>query len=215
MRRLARLLGLLGLVALVGSVPSPGQTRTIAVEGWEVRINERQPPGKVMEAIGVKPGMVVGEVGAGTGRATVWLADRVGPKGKVYANDIDEKALRHLAERCAREGLGNVTTIVGTVDDPRLPAGTLDIAFMTNTYHHLEKPVDLVRNIRPALKPGGILAIVERDADRSVHKQEATRPEDFVRQMDEAGFEVVQVDKSMIEDNVYIARLKTGSDARR
>jgi SAM-dependent methyltransferase len=205
----------LGLATLVGSAPSPGQTRTIQVEGWEVRINERQPPEKVMEAIGVKPGMVVGEVGAGTGRVTVWLADRVGAKGKVYANDIDEKALRHLAERCAREGLANVTTIVGTVDDPRLPAGTLDIAFMTNTYHHLEKPVDLVRNIRPALKPGGILAIVERDADRSVHKQEATRPEDFVRQMDDAGFEVVHVDKSMIEDNVYIARPKASSGVRR
>lgn len=211
MRQVARVLGVLGLATLVGSAPSPGQTRTIQVEGWEVRINERQPPEKVMEAIGVKPGMVVGEVGAGTGRVTVWLADRVGAKGKVYANDIDEQALRHLAERCAREGLANVTTIVGTVDDPRLPAGTLDIAFMTNTYHHLEKPVDLVRNIRPALRPGGILAIVERDADRSVHKQEATRPEDFVRQMDEAGFEVVSVDKSMSEDNIYISRPKASS----
>jgi SAM-dependent methyltransferase len=215
MRQAARVLGVLGLATLVGSAPSPGQTRTIQVEGWEVRINERQPPEKVMEAIGVKPGMVVGEVGAGTGRVTVWLADRVGAKGKVYANDIDETALRHLAERCAREGLANVNTIVGTVDDPRLPAGTLDIAFMTNTYHHLEKPVELVRNIRPALKPGGILAIVERDADRSVHKQEATRPEDFVRQMDEAGFEVVSVDKSMSEDNVYIAHPKASSGVRR
>jgi SAM-dependent methyltransferase len=108
-----------------------------------------------------------------------------------------------------------VTTIVGTVDDPRLPAGTLDIAFMTNTYHHLEKPVALVRNLLPALKPHGILAIVERDADRSVHKREATRPEDFVRQMDEAGFEVVRVDKSMSEDNVYIARAKAGGGVRR
>jgi hypothetical protein len=85
----------------------------------------------------------------------------------------------------------------------------LDIAFMTNTYHHLEKPsIELVRNLLPTLKPDGILAIVERDKDRSSHKDEATSRKDFIAQMDEAGFEVTKVDTSMREDNIYIARPK-------
>jgi tRNA A58 N-methylase Trm61 len=187
---------------------APAQTRTVAVEAWEVAINQRQPVQKVIETIGVKPGVVIGEVGAGTGRVTVWLAVAVGPAGKIFANDIDARALEHLQKRCQKEGLTNVTTVLGAVEDPRLPRGALDIAFMTNTYHHLEKPVELVRNLLPALKEDGILAIVERDKDRSVHKSEATSQKDFVAQMDQAGFEVIKVDTSMQEDNIYIARPK-------
>jgi ubiquinone/menaquinone biosynthesis C-methylase UbiE len=173
-----------------------------------VAVNQRQPVQKVIETIGVKPGMVIGEVGAGTGRVTVWLAVAVGPAGKIYANDINAFSLERLQKRCQREGLINVTTIVGSVEDPRFPRGALDIAFMTNTYHHLEKPVELVRNLLPALKADGILAIVERDKDRSVHKDEATSRENFIAQMEQAGFEVIRVDTSMMEDNVYIARPK-------
>jgi predicted RNA methylase len=108
-----------------------GQTKTVTVEPWEWAINLRQPVQKVIETIGLKPGMVIGEVGAGTGRVTVWLAVAVGPTGKVYANDIDASALDHLKKRCAKEGLTNVTTILGTVEDPCLPRAALDIAFMT------------------------------------------------------------------------------------
>jgi precorrin-6B methylase 2 len=185
-----------------------GQTKTVAVEPWEWAVNLRQPVQKVIETIGLKPGMVIGEVGAGTGRVTVWLALTVGPTGKVYANDIDASALDHLEKRCQKEGLTNVTTILGTVENPRLPHAALDIAFMTNTYHHLEKPVELVRNLLPTLKDNGILAIVERDKDRSAHKDEATSQKDFIAQMDQAGFEVIKIDTSMKEDNIYIARPK-------
>ncbi|HEX9901772.1 MAG TPA: class I SAM-dependent methyltransferase, partial [Acidobacteriota bacterium] len=162
------------------------------------------PIAKVIEVMGLKPGMVIGEVGAGTGRVTVWLADAVGPRGMIYANDIDAAALDHLRKRCLKEGLDNVQIIVGTVTDPRLPLKALDIAFMTNTYHHLEKPVELVRNLLPTLKENGRLVIVERDYDRSPHKHEATAKEDFIKQMDLAGFRVVTIDTSMQEDNIYI-----------
>jgi SAM-dependent methyltransferase len=199
----------LAVLLIAGS--APGHTQTVAVEAWEVSINARQPVQKVIETIGVKPGMVIGEVGAGTGRVTVWLAVAVGPAGKIYANDIDAKALDRLQKRCQREGLTNVTTILGAVEDPRLPRGALDIAFMTNTYHHLEKPVELVRNLLPALKENGILAIVERDRDRSPHKDEATSQKDFVAQMDQAGFKMIKIDMSMMEDNIYIARPKQAS----
>jgi len=198
--------GMLVLMACVAAVS--GQRTTIQVEGWEVVINERQPIATVLAFMDVKPGMVVGEIGAGTGRVTVWLADRVGPAGRIYANDIDAQALDHLKARCKREGLANVTTIIGAVDNPKLPPNSLDIAFMTNTYHHLEKPIELVRNILPSLKPGGRLVIVERDKDRSRSKDEATTRPDFIAQMDRAGFEVIKVDTSMREDNMYMARPK-------
>jgi len=185
--------------------------KKIQVEAWEVRINDRQPVAKVIEVMGVKPGMVIGEVGAGTGRVTVWLADAVGPTGIIYANDIDAASLDHLRVRCRREGLANVRTILGGVTDPKFPAAALDVAFMTNTYHHLEKPVDLVRNLLPALKPRGRLVIVERDYDRSVHKQEATTRDDFIRQMALAGFKVVSIDTSMSEDNIYVC-LRNGDE---
>lgn len=186
------------------------QSRPIAVEAWEKTINERQPIPKVLSVMGVRPGQTIGEIGAGTGRVTVWLADAVGPSGTIYANDIDAASLKSLEERCRKGGLANVKTIVGTVDDPKLPAGSLDIAFMTNTYHHLDKPIELVRNIRAALKPDGRLVIVERDKDRcpADQRDEATSRADFGKQMAQAGFEVVSTDTSMRVDNIYVARLK-------
>ncbi|RPH32260.1 MAG: class I SAM-dependent methyltransferase [Bacteroidales bacterium] len=179
-----------------------------AVEGWEERINTRQPIQKVIETIGLKTGMVIGEVGAGTGRITVWFAAKVGSKGMVYANDIDKESLDHLEKRCKKEGFTNIKITLGTVDDPRLPLNTLDIAFMTNTYHHLDKPVELVRNLLKTLKENGILAVVERDAERTGNYHEGTKREEFIKQMDRAGFEVFLVDTTMKEDNIYLARPK-------
>jgi len=184
------------------------QERTFQVEGWEKRLNNRQPPVKIMDTIGMKPGMVIGEIGAGRGRMTMWIADRVGDSGKVYANDIDRGALEHLKERCKRDGFQNVEIIIGEVEDPKLPANALDIAFMINVYHHLDSPVPLIRNILPSLKPDGILAIVECDPDKvDWGKDEGcNRKKDMVRELKEAGFEVVRIETFLIEDNIYIAK---------
>jgi ubiquinone/menaquinone biosynthesis C-methylase UbiE len=94
-----------------------------------------------MDIIGLKEGMVIADIGAGRGRMTVWFADRVGAKGKVYANDIDRSSLDYLENRCRKNNITNVKTILGKVDDPLLPAGEVDIAFMVSVYHHLEKPL--------------------------------------------------------------------------
>jgi ubiquinone/menaquinone biosynthesis C-methylase UbiE len=145
-----RIIGVVAVCVFITGLSITLKAQT--VESWEVRINERQPIQKVIETIGLEPGMVIGEVGAGTGRVTVWLAKQIGPKGFVYANDIDKTALDHLQKRCKDEGFNNVKIILGTVDDPKLPKNALDIAFMTNTYHHIEKPVELVRNLLSTLK---------------------------------------------------------------
>lgn len=182
------------------------------LESWEKRLNQRQPPLAIMDAIGLKPGMNVGEIGAGTGRMTIWLADRVGPEGHVIANDIRQDYLDQLASRCEKEGLRNVETILGEVEDPRLPADALDMVFMINVYHHAENPVALVRNAIPSLKPGGVLAIVECDPEKVDWGAEegCTREQDMIQQLDQAGFEIVRVagEGFLEEDHIFLSRPK-------
>jgi predicted peptidase len=180
------------------------------VTPFERQSNERQPPDKVMDAIGVKPGMVLGEVGAGEGRYTVHLARRVGETGKVYANDINSRSLAHLRERCQRGGLKNVEIILGKVDDPLFPKGALDLAFMILTYHHLAKPVDLLRNLISSLKPGATVAIVDPDPikDRGRDPDEATSVEKMQKEAGEAGFELVRIETFLEKDTIFVLRVK-------
>jgi ubiquinone/menaquinone biosynthesis C-methylase UbiE len=209
MKRKIVALSLLSIFAVLAAPGAWAQSDQELVEAeWEKRVNQRQPPERIMDAIGLKPGMVIGEVGAGTGRISVWLARRVGPQGKVFANDIDAEALDRLWARAKRLKFGNVETVLGKSDDPLLPRDALDIAFMINVYHHLEKPQAILVAIRPSLKPGGVLAIVERDPAKSESASEATPREDMARRLGEAGYELVRVETFLPEDNIYIARPK-------
>ena len=186
-----------------------GQEKRIPVESWERRLNQVQPPEEIMDAIGLKPGMIIGDIGAGRGRLAVWFADRVGPEGKIYANDIDEDALAHLQRRCQQHAITNVETILGEIEDPRLPEKSLDIAFMINVYHHLDKPVELVRNIRPSLKSDGILAIVDADPKKSgLDDHHSTPKKDMLKQLDKAGYRVIRIDDFLQLDYIYICRPK-------
>jgi ubiquinone/menaquinone biosynthesis C-methylase UbiE len=183
------------------------QNRELA-ERREKRFNELQPPEKIMDAIGLKPGMVIGDIGAGEGRFTVWFAQRVGNAGKVYANDINERALRYLEKRCKRHGFKNVIIRLGAIVDPNIPHGVLDIAFMIDVYHHLEKPLELLENIIPALKPGGILVIVENDPEKSGWTSHTTPKVELLQQLDQAGYELIKIDPFLPMDNIYFFRPK-------
>lgn len=186
-------------------------------DAWEARHNAIQPPEQVMDAIGVKPGMTVAEVGAGRGRYAVHMAARVGGTGRVYANDIDEEALAYLRERCGRDGIPNIETVVGEVDDPLLPEGACDVVYLINTYHHLDEPVELLANIMPALTDEGILVIIEHDPDKFPEGKEHYTPQN--RLIDEAyraGFALVRIETFLTRDNINIfrprARLAPGED---
>jgi ubiquinone/menaquinone biosynthesis C-methylase UbiE len=109
------------ILTLIFVLASYAFSQTGIEERGERYTNERQPPDKIMAAIGVKAGMVIGEVGAGQGRFTVHLARKVGESGKIYANDINESSLEHLRDRCKRLGLNNVDIIHGQVEDPLFP----------------------------------------------------------------------------------------------
>jgi len=162
----------------------------------EARLNRLQPPEQVMDAIGIKPGMTVAEIGAGRGRYVVQLAVRVGEIGKVYAEDIDAQALKHLEKRCKRWGLKNVETILGEVTQPKLPDNTVDVIFIISTYHHFEDPVELLRNARLSLKPEGILAIGEW--------LKSTSPEKVKEQVMAAGYKLDRIETFLKKNDLYI-----------
>jgi len=189
------------------------------IEEWEKKINEeRQPPEKVMDAIGVKPGMTIGEVGAGRGRYTVHLARRVGNEGKILANDIDENALSYLRERCRRNNIQNIETILGKVDDPLFPEQSLDMVIMVWVYHMLEQPVPLLKNLRSSLKPGATVVILDppdEEIDEEIKeikgKIDPDRPtikERIEKGGAEAGFELVRIENFLPKDTIYILKVK-------
>jgi len=190
------------------------EAQTDLSEQWEVRATERQPPDKVMAAIGVKKGMVIGEIGAGRGRYTVYLARQVGPEGKIFANDIDKDALAYLEFRCKRQGFTNVQAIIGKEDDPLFKPNSLDMAIMVWVYHMVEEPDDLLKNLLPALKPGAKLVILdpvdseideEFDIDRSNPEVKTpTIRERVENSAKEAGYELVKVETFLEMDYIFI-----------
>ena len=170
---------------------------------------------RTLDAMGVRPGMTIGEIGAGSGRVTLALARRVGERGKVYANDIDPKPLVELREVCERRGVKNVETLVGKMDDPMFPQGALDLAITAIVYHHLEQPVALLRNLASSLKPNATLVIVDPAYDRTGDK-DSDRPttrERIESEAAEVGYELVAMDASLPRDNIFILRVKTGGPA--
>jgi ubiquinone/menaquinone biosynthesis C-methylase UbiE len=198
-------------VAFVLLLTALVSAQTVLEESWERHDNERQPPIKVMDALGIKPGMTVGEVGAGRGRYTVYLADRVGPTGKVYAEDIDRESLDALRARLKRTGLGNTEVILGEVEDPLFPNSSLDAVLMVLSYHHLARPVALLKNLIPSLKPGAIVAVLDPDAvkDPGSRSSEYTSKEKIEREAGQAGFELVRVEDFLTRDNLFVLRVKT------
>ena len=197
------------LFALV-VIPSFAACQTSLEEIGEWGTNRRQPPDKVMAAIGVKAGMVIGEVGAGHGRYTVQLAAKVGETGKIYAEDINRGSLDHLRERCAKAGLSNVEVIAGEVADPLFPKASLDMVFMILTYHHLSEPVALLKNLIPSLKPGATVVVIDPDPekDRGNPSSEYTPKEKIEREAGEAGFELIRTETFLEKDNIFILRPK-------
>jgi ubiquinone/menaquinone biosynthesis C-methylase UbiE len=115
----------------------------------------------IVEACRLKRGMVVADVGAGTGLFTRLFADAVGGDGRVLAVDISQKFLDHIDETCREAGLRNVQTVLGTADSTKLPAGAVDVAFICDTYHHFEFPQKTMASIRRALKPAGRVIVID------------------------------------------------------
>lgn len=172
---------------------------------WEEQFESFQPSDKIMDVLGIRPGMVVGEIGAGNGRFAVKVAARVGPAGRVYANDIDPQAIRFMEKRCKREEVTNLTVIHSQELEPGFPEAQLDMVYLINTYDELSDPINLLRNARSSLKPDGRLAVIVYDPTKlEDHGGHAVSREVVTDQCSRAGFALVHTDTTLVYDNIYI-----------
>lgn len=140
--------------------------------GWLERSEREQEeaPSKAIAALELKPGMVVADIGAGSGYYTSRMSKSVGPTGKVYATDIQPGMIDLINRRVAAEGLTNVTAVLGGMDDPKLPPASIDLAIMVDVYHELQAPQVFLQRLRETFKPGGRLVLLE------FRKEDATVP---------------------------------------
>jgi len=176
-----RILPLFLLLAVLSCAAKPlsGQDDSKARDLW-------QKPKEVMDALGIKEGSIVGDIGAGGGYFTFHLAARVGPKGKVYAEDILEDEVAKIRERAAKEGLTQIVAVLGAKEDPRLPAESLNAILVVNAYHEMREHDAMLGAILRALKPGGSLGIIDAPAKpgepRESYFERHRIPEQFVRE---------------------------------
>jgi SAM-dependent methyltransferase len=134
---------------------------------WLVR-SERETeehPDQALDDLKIAKGATVADIGAGVGYMSWRLAARVGPQGKVYANDIQPQMLELLKKNMAERHIANVEPVLGELDDPRLPAGKMDLVLMVDVYHEFTEPQQMVRHIRDSLKPDGRMVLLEYRAE--------------------------------------------------
>lgn len=124
---------------------------------------------RVMDILDITPGKNVADIGAGSGWFTVRAARRTGGVGQVYAVDINPEAIRYIDDRVQKEQLHNIKTIQGKEDNPLLPSNQIDAVLMLKTYHEVAKPVALLRNLRPALRPGAKVGVIDRNGSAENH----------------------------------------------
>ena len=166
-----------------------------------------QPPNQVMDAVGVREGMRIGEAGAGDGYFTFPLAERVGDRGVVYANEISSSDLETIRDRARREGVDNIVTVLGEIEDPLFPEKDLDMVIMVYVLHHLDLPVEFLKNLEQYLKPGAQVVIVEqdRDADRS-YAGHFMSSRQILETIEESGHTIERIETFLPRDTIYIFR---------
>lgn len=152
--------------------PKPDRpVASITTDTWsnEDARDENREAERAMALLGVGEGMAVADIGAGSGYYTVRLARAVGPAGRVFAQDIMREYLEKLRLRVNREGLTNVSLVLGDPHDPRLPEGSVDLALLVHMYHEIEQPYGLMHNLARSLRPGARVAVIDLDRATSRH----------------------------------------------
>jgi ubiquinone/menaquinone biosynthesis C-methylase UbiE len=156
---------------------------------------------RIFEALDVREGVTVCEIGAGDGEQTLDAARLVGPTGRVYTTELGDDRVKSLRGRVERSGLGQITVLAGDAVKTNFPDGACDALFMRNVYHHFEDPARMNESIVASIKPGGRVAIIdftprsgrqaERPSDRDEDSTHGVSPEAVAREMRAAGLEVV------------------------
>lgn len=176
MRRYRFLISLIALTLCVGfAQPASAQLAGRSTEEWLKTLeNPTRIAGlKVDETVtklGLKPGAIVADIGAGAGIFEASLAQAVSPGGKVYAVDIDKGLIDHIAERAAERHITNVQGVVGTFTDPKLPVRNVDLAFIYDVLHHIEARAEYLKNLAGYLKPSGRIAVIDFRPGQGGHR---------------------------------------------
>jgi len=169
--------------------------------------DEEEAPDVALGVLKIAKGATVADIGAGSGFITERLAVRVGPNGKVYANDVQPQMLQMLAARLARKKIANVSLVQGDLDDPKLPAGTMDLEIMVDVYHEFSRPQAMLRQLRRALKPDGRMVLLEyRKEDPAIpikpeHKMTIAEAK---MEVEAEGFTLSKVDESLPRQHILI-----------
>jgi len=196
------------LLALLGSVAMPPPQEKSAAATQEQQQRKTSTPytgdlsifdytdrdqklhiNQVMDALSITPGKNVADIGAGSGWFTVRAARRVTETGRVFAVEINPEAIRYIDERAQKEELQNVKTVLGKEDSPQLPANSVDAVLMLKTYHEIAKPVDLLRNLRAALRPGARVGIIDRDGNGENH---GVQKKVVLQEAEQAGYRLIE-----------------------
>jgi ubiquinone/menaquinone biosynthesis C-methylase UbiE len=178
---------------------------TFEVESREIYTHRE----KIVVAARVKPGMVVADVGAGTGLFTRLFAAKVGPTGKVIAVDIVQKFLDHIAKTCKDAGVTNVETKLCKADSVELPPASADLVFICDTYHHFEFPFRTMASVHAALKPGGQVVLIDfhripgKSREWVLGHVRAGR-EVVVKEVESCGFKLIGEEKDIVEENYFV-----------
>lgn len=195
---------------------SPEINRPFAEPDYGTWVKRFESPGRevydkradIVAATGVRAGMHVADIGAGTGLFTLLFADAVGPSGKVYAVDVSPGFIENIQQRAQKLGLKNVLGIINTQKDTRLPPSSVDLAFMSDTYHHFEYPMQMLASIHSALRPGGALVVIDFQREENVSSQWVLShvragKETVINEVEAAGFELVE-DRPLLRENFFL-----------
>lgn len=144
---------------------------------------------RVMDILGIHPGVTVADIGAGSGWFTVRAAKRTGDQGTVYAVDISPASIKYIDDRARREGIHNVHTILGAPDDAKLPANRVDSVLILKTYHEIADPVRLLQRLRKSLRPGARVGIIDRNGNGEDH---GIQQDVVEREAAQAGYRLVE-----------------------
>ncbi len=178
---------------------------------------ENEKPEVVLQAMDLKPGVTVAEIGAGTGFFSRRIAKVVGPTGKVYAEDIQPQMLDRLKQYTAKEEIGNVVTVLGTETDPKLPARGIDRVLLVDVYHEFQKPEPMLAAIRGCLAPGGTVILVEYrlegDSASHINIKHRMSVEQVLQEWTAAGFTLVRRDETLPSQHIFIFSARRGARA--
>jgi predicted methyltransferase len=164
---------------------------------------------QVIEAMNLKPGMAVADIGAGTGLFTRLFSPIVGPQGKVFAVDIADNFVKHVERQAQADGLTNIVGVVCHSDSANLPPASIDLAFICDAYHHFEYPNKTMRSIHDALKPGGQVVLIDFQKIPGVSSDFVmghvrAGQEVFTKEIVEAGFEQIDERKGLLKESYFV-----------